>query len=204
MSRFLPDAWREVVADTSAVINLNATGHATEILEIFPSAPAITISVRAELRAAGDRGRHDFGSLEELAFAGSLRVVGVGAGAAIYQSLIEGKARETLDDGEAATIARAAAYGCSALIDDRKARRICSERFSDIPILYSVDLLLHHCVRNVLGEQGQTEAIFRALRDARMRVPFKRLPEVVALIGKDRAAACPSLPKSVRQVVGPG
>ena len=204
MSRFLPDAWRDVVADTSAVINLNATGHAAEILGIFPSLPAIPTSVRAELRAAGDRGRQDLASLEELAFAGSLRIVGVGAGAAIYQSLIEGNARETLDDGEAATIARAAAYGGSALIDDRKARRICSERSPDTPTFYSVDLLLHRCVRDVLGEHGQTEAIFRALQEARMRVPFKRLPEVVALIGKDRAAACRSLPSSVRQVIGPG
>ena len=199
MSRFLPDSWREVVADTSAVINLNATGRAAEILRIFPSLPAVTESVRAELKTAGDRGRHDLERLEALASGGSLRIVNVGAGAAIYQSLIEGSAQETLDDGEAATIAYAAAYGRSAFLDDRKARRICSERFPGTPIIYTLDLLLDRCVRDALGEQGQTDAMFRALQEARMRVPFERVRQVVGLIGEDRAALCPSLPRSFRR-----
>ncbi len=198
MSRFLPDSWREVVADTTAVINLNATGRAADILGIFPSPPAVTESVRAELRNAGDQGRRDFAGLEALASSRAVRIVAVGAGAAIHESLIEGSARETLDDGEAATIAYAAAYGGSVLLDDRKARRICSERFPSVSLLYTLDLLLHRCVHDALGERGQTAAIFAALKDARMRVPFERVPQVVALIGEDRAASCPSLPRAFR------
>ena len=198
MSHSLPESWRRIATDTSAVINLNATGCAVDVLANFPAPLAVPASVRAELQRAGARGRAVCGGLEALAHAGSARIVEVGTGAPIYESLIEGRARETLDDGEAATIAYAVAHGYSVLMDDRKARRICSERFPETPMLYTVELLLHRCVRKALGEPGQVEAVFRALRAARMRVPFKWVSRVVDLIGADRACLCPSLPRSIR------
>lgn len=198
MSHSLPESWRTVVADTSAIINLNSTGCAEEIYRLFPVAPVVPEAVRAELRRGGARAQTDRRRLEALCRAGACSIAAVGEGAAIERSLLEGRAVDTLDDGEAATIAYAAAYGRAALLDDRKARRICAERFPETALIYTVELLLHRAVRVALGERGQADAIVAALQGARMRVPFERVPEVVALIGEDRAASCPSLPGSAR------
>ena len=205
MSLHFPDSWREVVADTSAIISLNATDRAIDILGIFPSLPVVTESVSAELEAGSERGYRDFQRLEALVEAGSCRVVSVGVGRGIFDSLTGGSARGTLGDGEAATIAYAAAHGRSALIDDRKARRICAQRFPNITKIYTVELLLHPCVREALGDLGQVDSIVKALQGARMRVPRELVSRVVGLIGEDRAARCSSLPPPVRRtVIGPG
>ena len=201
MSSFLPSSWREVVADASAIINLNATNRAGDILGMFPSPPVVTKPVWLELQAGSEQGHLDFQRLEALVLSGSYRIVEVGAGAALYEALIQGNAGETLDDGEAATIAYGVAYRCSALIDDRKARRICAQRFPSTTIVYTVELLLHRAVRDALGENVQADIVMRALQDARMRVPFALIPEVVNLIGEDRASQCPSLRGSARRAV---
>lgn len=205
MSLHFPDSWREVVADTSAIINLNATDRAIDILGIFPSVPLVTESVSVELEAGRERGHRDFQRLEELVDSGSCRVVSVGVGRGIFDSLTRGRAQGTVGDGEAATIAYAATHGRAALMDDRKARKICAERFPNITQIYTVELLLHPCVHKMLGKLGQIDSIVKALREARMRVPPEFRSRVVGLIGEDRAARCPSLPPEVRgTVIGPG
>lgn len=204
MLHSLPESWRRIVADTSAIINLNATGRAEEIFRLFPSPPVVTESVRFELQAGRNRGHRDITGLEALVCTGACRVVEIGKGATIQISLAEGRAQDTLGDGEAATVAYAAAYGRAAMMDEKKARRICAERFPGTAVVSTVDLLLHPAVRTALGQAGQADAIVAALQRARMGVPLERLHEVVALIGKDRAALCPSLPSSVRQVAHPG
>lgn len=195
----LPDLWRRVVADTSAIINLNATGCAEEIVRLFPSPPVVTESVQFELQAGRVRGHRDLASLERLVRAGACRVVAIGEGTKTHMSLVSGTAEGTLGDGEAATVAYAATYGYAALIDEKKARRICVERFPATAVVSTADLLLHSAVKTALGERRQTDAVVAALQGARMNVPTERLAEIVALIGRDRAALCPSLPFSARQ-----
>ena len=199
MSHSLPESWREIVADTSAIINLNATGRAEEIFALFSSPPVVTESVRFELQAGRIRGHQDIVGLETLVRRGACRIVEIGRGAAIQRSLVEGRAGDTLGDGEAATVAYAAAYGQAAMMDDKKARRICEDRFPAIPVVATVELLLHPAVKSALGEDGQADAIVAALQRARMSVPMEWVADVVAMIGKDRAASCPSLPASARQ-----
>ena len=48
---------------------------------------------------------------------------------------------KTLDDGEAATLASALELGGTAVIDERKALRICSSRFAGLITASSLDLL---------------------------------------------------------------
>lgn len=199
MARSLPEPWLRVVLDASVVINLDATGRAAEILRIFPTPPLVTENARAELQAGAGKAHHDFEKLKQLVRADLCAIVPIGRGLETYGSLIEGPARETLDDGEAATIACAVTNGRAAMIDERKARRICAERFPDLPILATVDLLIHRATRDALGASGQADALFDALRGARMRVPPESLPAVVAIIGEARAALCPSLPASFRR-----
>ena len=203
VSHSLPESWRAIVADTSAIINLNATDRAEEIFRLFPSPPVVTESVRWELQAGEAQGHQDIAGLEALVRRGACRVVEVGDGAAIQSSLVEGRATETLGDGEAATVAYASAYDRAAMIDDKKARRICNERFPAVPVVATAELLLHPVVKSALGTDGQADAIVAALQGARMSVPTERVAEVVALIGKDRAALCPSLPTSARQLGDP-
>lgn len=200
MSHSLPESWRAIVADTSAIINLNATGRAEEIFRLFPAPPVVTETVRWELQAGEARGHQDIAGLDALVRRGACRVVEIGNGAAIRSSLVEGRAADTLGDGEAATVAYAAAYGRAAMLDDRKARRICQERFPAVRVVATVELLLHPAVRSALGEDGQRDAIVAALREARMSVPMERVAKVVALIGRERAALCPSLPASARRL----
>ena len=108
-----------------------------------------------------------------------------------------------MDDGEAATIAYAVGRGAVALIDERKARRICAERFPRLRLASTADVLLHGLVNDGLGETGRCDAIFRALRDAEMQVvPPDRMQELVRRIGPVRAAACKSLPEWVRTMPG--
>lgn len=67
----------------------------------------------------------------------------------------------------------------------------------------TVDLLCHGLVTKLLGETGQCDAIFFALRDARMEVSDDRFREVVERIGHDRAVQCRSLPRWARRVRHP-
>ena len=188
-----------VVTDASVIINLNATASATAIIGAFPNPFLVTASVRRELSMGESRGHRCGERLEVLISQGLLELAELGPGDDhVYRSLVEGGFAGTLDDGEAATIAYAVGHDGLALIDERKARRICAARFPDLLLASTVDVLLHPLVAERLGECGQNEAIFLALRDARMQVPRHRLQEVVERIGAGRAGDCPSLPRAVR------
>jgi len=115
-----------------------------------------------------------------------------------FESLVSGSAAETLDDGEAATIACAIERAAVALIDDRKAIRICTERFPNLTVGCTVDVLAQRHVQAALGRQ-LGEAVYSALENGRMRVPDRYGPWVVDLIGKERAAGCRSLAKRFRE-----
>lgn len=117
-----------------------------------------------------------------------------------FETLVVGHSWETLDDGEAATIAYAAERGAVAIIDERKGTRICATRFPDLGVVTTVDVLLHPEVRRKLGDTVFSDAVFAALRDAKMAVFPHHLDEVIRVIGQERVVHCPSLPKTVRLV----
>lgn len=62
----------------------------------------------------------------------------------------------------------------------------------------TLDVLIHHDVQRQLGSDLLSDAVFRALRDGRMGVMPHYVEWVVALIGEERAALCPSLPRRAR------
>jgi predicted nucleic acid-binding protein len=115
-----------------------------------------------------------------------------------FESLVIGAAVDTLDDGEAATIAYARSTGTVALIDEKKARRICTSRFSELAVHTTVDLLTSGHILRLLGQTGVGDAVFNALSAGRMRVPATDYERVVAIIGAERARVCSSLPDHVR------
>jgi len=195
----LTDPAALLVADASTVINLNASGCAKEIVKALPNRVAVTHIVPGELDSGRSHGRRDAALLEELVVAGLVDIVQLEEEAERhFEQLVIGPAAMTLDDGEAATIAYAVSRSAVAIIDERKATRICGERFPALRIGSTVDLFAHEHVQERLGAALLAEAVFNALHRGRMRVLTHHIDWVVGLIGKDRAALCVSLPSAVR------
>ena len=195
----LVDPTALVVADASVAINLIATGFAEPILDAVPNRVTVVEEVVLELRDGKRCGRTDAEGLNALASAGHVEIVRLGDQAVDHLSaLVSGPAAETLDDGEAATIAYALEHGATALIDERKANRICAERFPALAIGCTVDLLAHDRIESSLGSASLSDAVFNALYQGRMRVMAHHLEWVIKLIGPERASQCLSLPESVR------
>ena len=143
-------------------------------------------------------------SFDELVAAGQVQIVRLSNhGIQHFRNLVLGPAAQTLDDGEAATIAYALEHNAVALIDERKANRICSKRFNTLHLGCTVDVLMHAAIEAALGRIGLAEAVFNALYNGRMRVPACHVGWVVNLIGSERAEQCASLPRSVRRVEVP-
>lgn len=201
----LNDPTALVVADASVAINLNATGFSEAILGALPNRVVVTNEVRLELEVDRRNGRSDADALSALVGTGHIEIVQLGdLGLGRFTGLVLGPAAQTLDDGEAATIAYALEHGATALIDERKASKICANRFSALPTGCTVDLLAQDDVRTALGADNLADAVFNALYSGRMRVLAHHMDWVVELIGAERAARCPSLPRSVRTIQGAG
>ena len=195
----LNDPTTLVVADASVVINLNATGFAVSILKALPNRFAVVQEVALELEKGRRHGRSDADALNTLVAADRIGIVRLGSpGIEYFTPLVSGSAAETLDDGEAATIAYALEHGATALIDERKANRICAERYSGLATGCTIDILAHNAVEAALGHSRLADGIFNALYHGRMRVLEQHLNWVVNLIDPERAAQCVSLPRSVR------
>ena len=197
----LTDPTVPVVADASVLINLNATKRAKPILEFLPNPFLVVSQVILELRSGIHVGRNDAGAVDELRSSGQVHFAQLGkTGKRYFSDLVFGFAFQTLDDGEAATIAHALELSPSAipLIDERKATRICAERFPGLDVGSTVDVLAQDDVWTGLGRAEVTEAVFEALYTGRMRVLPHQLNWVLHLIGPERAEHCRSLPRNVR------
>ena len=90
-------------------------------------------------------------------------------------------------------MAHAVTGGGTAVIDDKKARRIGAAKFPDMRLLSTLDLLSVESVGEALGRASLADAVFSALAHARMRVPSEFREWVVDLIGRERAVRTPSL-----------
>ncbi len=197
---FLNNPEALIAADTSVVINLNSTCRAADILRALPNRLIVVDIVRRELEEGRARGRRDADLLEELVAADLAQIAELGDIAAVhFEKLVVGPAASTLDDGEAATISCAVARGGIAILDERKATRLSAELFPDLCLACTVDILRHPQVQDGLGEDALADAVFRALRDGRMRVFPQHMEWVIGLIGPGRAAECASLPSSIRR-----
>ncbi len=149
---FLDDLSKPIVADASVVINLIASGFAPTILGCLAGPLRVPSEVQAEIERGRSRGRKDADELAGLVAGGKVAIVDLGAaGVRCFSTLVVGPAKDTLDDGEAATIAYAVEHGATILIDEKKATRICEERFSHLTVGSTVDLVGCPAVRAKLG-----------------------------------------------------
>jgi len=190
-----------MVADASVWINLVATGGADWILKAIPCPVAITDVAFDELDRGRLKGRQAADEVTGLVRIGLAQVVRLDpADEALFLSLVRGTASETLDDGEAATLACANRLGACAVIDERKATSLAARRLAHLEVRTTTDLLLRPSVRDVFGEAVLAQAVFAALTGARMRVPERHAEQIVSLLGRERAALCHSLSARFRAV----
>lgn len=197
----LSDPTALVIIDTSTAINLSATGFAGEILQALPNRAVVIDVVSAELEKGRTHGRHDADLLKELVASDLIQIKLLGESAEeIFENLVIGIAAETLDDGEAATIAYAVTQDEIAIIDERKANRICKEKFPSLRLGSTLDLIAHPDVIKTLGQQRVSQVLLNALQNARMRVLPHHVEWVIERIGVKQAALCTSLPRSVREL----
>ena len=104
----LRDRTVPVIADTRVVINLNATKCAETILEALPNPFLVVSEVVLELESGLQTGRNDAAALDAWHTSGRVQIVPLGdTGTRHFFNLVSGLAAQTLDDGEAATIAYA-------------------------------------------------------------------------------------------------
>jgi predicted nucleic acid-binding protein len=190
-----------IAVDASTVINLNATGCAADILRSIPNPVIIIDVVQDELREDSRSGRNDGDMVAALISACVLSVAKLDdLKESHFEELVIGRGDETLDDGEAATIAFGIERGAVVIVDERKATRLCGERFPKLAVGSSLDIFTHDAVLLALGEKALSDAVFNALHSARMRVPPSALSWVIELLGQERASLCESLPRSARAV----
>ncbi len=196
---FLDSFTGPVVADTSVVINLNATGCSEDLLAALPNQVLIAEQVVWELCDERSRQHRDAELVSSLVDQHLVTVVALGSpGQSHFTGLVSGSAASTLDDGEAATIAAALERGGLALIDERKALRICASQFEELLTGSTVDLLRHPQIQEALPRQKFADAVFNAAYRARMRVRQNDAEWVLGLIGRERAALCSSLRRILR------
>jgi predicted nucleic acid-binding protein len=185
--------------DTSAVINLNSTGFAPEIARALAREIVVVDEVAWDLENGVASGRCDAERLQELVAAGMMRRASLGeVGASHFEWLSIGAGEDTLDDGEAATIALAAELGGAAMLDEGKGRRLCKSRHPSVPLLASIDMFAHPDVGRLLGDR-LGDALYAAVTRARMHVPSDHHAWIVSVLGPGRAAQCLSVPRIARQ-----
>jgi predicted nucleic acid-binding protein len=203
-SSCLADEDRELVLDSSVVINLLATGHPGWILRALGVPVVITENVVREIGQGAATGRPELDLLARMIGDQGVRVVELeGNTLETFFDLVSGSASESLGDGEGATLAFAQGHGCSAAIDEKKATRLSAARFTSLHLVTTVDILAHPAVRVALGVTGLAEATFKALDMTRMQVREHQFDWVSSLIGAERVAACSSLTRLAKQLARP-
>ena len=89
----------------------------------------------------------------------------------LFLNIVGRPAVDALGDGEAAAIAVAVTRGLDLVIDDRKARRILRQEFSQVRTCWTVDLLQAQQVLAALGRRQAEDCFAKAQRFGRMHVP---------------------------------
>lgn len=146
--RLFADSEAALVTDASAIINLNGSGVAKQILQLVPHPVLVVRQAVNELENGRKRGHGDADRLARLIEHGLVEVRDLGdLGSGIYESLVAGVASQTLDDGEAASIALGIEAKGIVVIDDRKAITICGSRFPSLEVVSTSGLLLYEQVR---------------------------------------------------------
>lgn len=190
----LEENGRPLVLDASVLINLLATGISSQIIDAFGSPLIVERMALAEVKRCPRSGISGTEAYAHLVESGALVPENMThEGLVIFLQFTGATPPNDLGDGEAATLAHAFTIGGVAVIDERKATRIASERLSTLKLGSTLDILCHSQVTNALGEGTIQDALFDALILARMRIPLRFEGWVRETLGPERLAQCSSL-----------
>jgi hypothetical protein len=164
-----------LVLDASVLFNILATGVAPDILTALDVPCWVEERTAAEVRRMPGEKTESM-PLLSLFDGGHLRLCRMSPTAYdIYLSLISGPSTETLDDGESAAIATCVTGLGSIVLDDKKARRVCTKRFGQVSVASSLYLIVEAARRGEWNEERLLDAIQRAREISRMSiVPAER------------------------------
>lgn len=188
-----------LVGDASVWINLAATGRMETVVGSTSRRFLITQTALSELEKGRGKGRLTVEAIAPLISSSLIELVELAPDhEETFISLVAGIASETLDDGEAATLAYAHGGKAIALIDERKATSIAQRRFPELAVVSTTELLMVPELRSRFTSDEFADVLFGALSVARMRVPDHLLEEVCTLLGGERLSHCPSIPARLR------
>ncbi|MDW9409068.1 DNA-binding protein [Sinorhizobium meliloti] len=191
-SSSLSDETAPLVLDTSVLINLHACRRGVDILSALPNSLIVSHVVARELDHETSRRNGEEAFLRTLSAAGHVTLVDLSEEELeMFFELTSGSS--SLDDGEAATIAIARTRRLVPVIDERRGRNR-AKAIMGVEPAWSLDLLSHPKTAVALGADLFGEVLYLALRDGRMRIPPESTPQVVSIIGKERARLCTCLP----------
>jgi predicted nucleic acid-binding protein len=194
----LIDPLKPAVLDTSVVINLAATGVAGRILAALPMPAIVLDSVKDDLARNSDSDRPALEVLTKLIATQAVRLEkSSDLNEGYFESLVAGSSPDTLDDGEAATIALALEKNATAILDERKALRICRENYAALQTASTIDILSHPSVARVLGPDILRDAVKKSL-EAHMRIFPEHIEWLVELLGVETVSKYESVPASIR------
>lgn len=189
----------KIVLDSSVIINLAGSGYGARIVSSVPFDFFATSVVQDELIRGLANERKHAETLQHLVDAALIKIEELPEEAEkIFEELVFGKSCETLDDGEASTLALASVLKANVAIDDKKAIKISQEKFQNISLVSSCDIFSHPSVLDALTQLELRTAIVNALQETRMRVPEHMLAWVVKTIGEEQVIKCRSLPRALR------
>lgn len=199
LSSINPNA--SLIVDASVIINLIASGIPKEIFASFPNLACVVDDIILDELDRGNKNGHtDASALRALILDKTVKPVSMTDNCwAHFEDLVSGNAATTLDDGEAATLAYCATHQSIPVIDEKKANRICKEKYPKLFPLCSSELFMLAQRSGKIKDAQLAEAVYLALSKSRMRVMNDHAQWVVNLVGPQRAANCTSLPRSTRQ-----
>uniref|UniRef100_A0A2A4Z6H0 PIN domain-containing protein n=1 Tax=OCS116 cluster bacterium TaxID=2030921 RepID=A0A2A4Z6H0_9PROT len=187
-----------LVADASVIINLIASGVPEKIISSFPNSVFVVDDIKVELARDKRNKCSDLKVLNELIKREIIKCVSLeGEQWEVFEKLVCGSSGSTLDDGEAATIAYCSNKASIAVIDERKANKICREYYPNLRVLSSVDLF-SKAETHKLNTQVLSDAVFNALFVGRMRVMDHNVKWVIDIVGSERLKKCNSIARRFR------
>jgi predicted nucleic acid-binding protein len=194
----LIDPSKPIVLDTGVVINLASTGVADRIVAALPMPVIVLDTIEEELARNSESDRPALEVLSELISTQAVQLVrSADLNEGYFESLVAGAGPDTLDDGEAATVALALERNAIAILDERKALRICRENYPALQTASTMDILSHSSVAHALGQNHLRDAVAKSL-DAHMRVFPEHIDWLVGLLGAELVSKCESVPASIR------
>jgi predicted nucleic acid-binding protein len=194
-----------LIVDASVMINLLGTGSPGKLLKGHGLPLLMAEEAFGEVKHHPISGHYAAPDLAQLISEGLLEILPLGDTARrTFHDLIANDLTGGLDDGEAATIALAIAHSAHAVpvIDEKKAARLFAGQWAQRVLVSSITLLAQPQVRCQMNESDFADALFSALRHARMRVPIEARSWVHEVIGSDRAAQCSCLGPISAQTAG--